>query len=288
MSGSGPVLRACILGCGSSGGVPRVDGDWGVCDPQNPKNVRKRCSLLVERAPSLKVLETGVATRVLIDTSPDLRQQMLDSRVSHLDGVAFTHTHADQAHGIDDVRAFVYRRRALLDCVMSQETHDRLHSRFGYIFETPDGSKYPPLMQPITVDAGAPVAIPGPGGALRLSLFDVRHGSEPCSGVRIGPLAYTPDVDGLDSTARQALAGISVWIVDALRDAPHPSHAHVDQALDWLNDIRPELGVLTNLHIDLDYAALNARLPQGVRAAYDRMSVIVNESNGAILHSDPS
>tara|TARA_R100000306_G_scaffold27571_1_gene31047 strand:+ start:7344 stop:8207 length:864 start_codon:yes stop_codon:yes gene_type:complete len=281
----GPVLRARILGCGSSGGVPRIDGDWGDCDPKNPKNRRMRCSLLVERAETRNALKTGEVTRLLIDTSPDLRHQMLEARVSSLDGVVYTHTHADQAHGIDDVRAFVYRRGAQLVAMMSPQTRRLLRARFDYIFETPDGSGYPPLMLDRALDPGELAIVSGPGGDIELSLFDVVHGREPCSGVRIGPLAYTPDVNGLDANAMAALSGASVWIVDALRDKPHPSHAHVSQALDWLAHIKPTLGILTNLHIDLDYKALSQRLPKGVRPAYDGLEVTLSLSEGGIIEA---
>ncbi|WP_375549055.1 MBL fold metallo-hydrolase [Oceanicaulis alexandrii] len=279
----GPVLRARILGCGSSGGVPRIDGDWGDCDPKNPKNRRMRCSLLVERAETLNALNAGEVTRLLVDTSPDLRQQMLDASIPSLDGVAFTHTHADQAHGIDDVRAFVYRRGEQLPAIMSPQTRQLLRERFGYIFETPDGSGYPPLMHDRALDPGETAIISGAGGDIEVSLFDVVHGREPCSGVRIGPLAYTPDVNGLDGNAMTALGDATVWIVDALRDKPHPSHAHVSQALDWLAQIKPALGILTNLHIDLDYKALSQRLPEGVRPAYDGFELSLSLSDGAIL-----
>jgi len=287
MSETGPVLRVVILGCGSSGGVPRVDGDWGACDPDNPKNRRSRCSLLVERAPDLKALHAGAVTRLLIDTSPDLRQQLLDNQVRQLDGVAYTHTHADQAHGIDDVRALVYRRRALLDAVMSAETFQRLQARFDYIFETPAGSGYPPLMQARCVEPGQTFDIQGAGGALSVSLFDVEHGSEPCSGIKIGPVVYTPDVNGLDDTARAAIQGAGLWVADALRETPHPSHAHLDQTLSWMSALKPGQGVLTNLHVDLDYQTLTNQLPDGVRAAYDRLSLILDETRGTILQADP-
>ena len=277
------VLRARILGCGSSGGVPRIDGDWGACDPRNPKNRRSRCSLLVERALSLEALKAGEVTRLLVDTSPDLRQQMLDSEIRSIDGVAYTHAHADQAHGIDDVRAFVYRRGAQLDAIMNAETQKRLRNRFLYIFETPAGSGYPPLMIDHAPKPGETATIKGAGGDLDVTLFDVEHGNEPCSGLRIGPLAYSPDVNGLDAEAMEALAGTSVWIVDALRDKPHPSHAHVNLALDWLARIKPQLGILTNLHIDLDYKELLNRLPSGVRPAFDGLEIILRLSDGAIL-----
>lgn len=242
-----------------------------------------RCSLLVERAHSRAALKAGKVTRLLIDTSPDIRQQMLDAGATSLDGVAFTHTHADQAHGIDDVRAFVYRRGALLDALMSPQTQRRIKSRFRYIFETPEGSGYPPLMMDHGLEPGELALIDGPGGEIELSLFDVTHGREPCSGVRIGPLAYSPDVNGLNEAAFEALEGSSVWIVDALRDKPHPSHAHVALTLDWLSRVRPTLGILTNLHIDLDYKALLNRLPEGIRPAYDGLEITMSLPDGAIL-----
>jgi phosphoribosyl 1,2-cyclic phosphate phosphodiesterase len=276
------VLRARILGCGSSGGVPRIDGDWGDCDPAEPKNQRLRCSLLLEAAQSIEDLVSGQVTRVLIDTSPDLRAQLLAARAGNLDGVVFTHAHADQAHGIDDVRAIVYRRGARLPAFMSPATRHELTQRFDYIFQTPAGSSYPPLMNAFDAPAGDAVTIAGPGGDLTLSLFDVEHGPAPCSGVRAGGFAYTPDVSGLDAAAFEALSGCSVWIVDALRDKPHPSHAHLALSLDWLETVRPELGVLTNLHIDLDYQALRARLPADVRPAFDGMEIILED--GRLSH----
>ena len=286
--GSGSaVLRARILGCGSSGGVPRIDGDWGNCDPGESKNRRRRCSLLVERSASLDALDTGLATRVLIDTSPDLREQMLDAGSPQIHGLAFTHTHADQCHGIDDVRALVYQRRERLPAVMSAATHRDLLARFGYIFETPPGSGYPPLLISRELASGGDATIDGPGGALKLRLFDVEHGGAACSGVRAGPLAYTPDVNGLSSAAFETLAGAGVWIVDALRERPHPSHAHLDQSLEWLGAVKPSLGVLTNLHVDLDYRALVQRLPKGVRPAYDGLSVTMDEDSGAVIGVDP-
>ena len=282
------VIRARILGCGSSGGVPRADGDWGACDPQNPKNYRLRCSLLVERAASLEALESGRATRLLIDTAPDLRRQLIGAGSPMLDGVAYTHTHADQCHGIDDVRAIVYRKRAKLDVYASAPTAATLRQRFDYIFETPPGSGYPPLMDMTILEPGEAGRVSGEGGEADVCLFDVEHGGAPCSGVRVGPLAYTPDVNGLDPAARRAVSGCSLWIVDALRDKPHPSHAHLAQSLDWIDEIKPELAILTNLHVDMDYAALRQRLPAGVRPAYDGLSVTLDAQSGAVLHADPA
>lgn len=281
-----PVLRARILGSGSSGGVPRVDGDWGACDSNEPKNYRLRCSVLLEAAQSIEDLVSGKVTRVLIDTSPDLRAQLLAARVGALDAIVFTHAHADQAHGIDDVRAIVYRRGARLPAYMSPATRREITMRFDYIFQTPEGSSYPPLMTARDAAAGETFAVSGDGGQIPLSLFDVAHGSSPCSGVRAGGFAYTPDVSGLDAAAFEALKGSTVWIVDALREKPHPSHAHLALSLDWLEQVRPELGVLTNLHIDLDYQALRARLPGHVRPAYDGMELILED--GRLSHVSPA
>lgn len=283
MAASGPVLRARILGCGSSGGVPRLDGDWGDCDPNEPKNHRQRCSLLLERAETLDALHEGDATRALIDTSPDLRRQWLEARSPSLDGVVYTHAHADQLHGIDDLRALVYRRRDKLPAFANPAVANEIASRFSYIFETPPGSGYPPLMTMTGVEPGASIEIDGPGGVLTLTLFDVEHGGAPCSGVRCGPVSYTPDVNGLDDAAFEALSGTDVWIVDALREKPHPTHAHVEQSLEWLRAVAPELGVLTNLHIDLDYRILLERLPSGVRPSYDGLTVTAGWDSGEIL-----
>lgn len=285
MSAAGPLLRVRILGCGSSGGVPRLDGDWGACDPSEPKNRRQRCSLLVETAPTLHALHEGSATRILVDTSPDLRTQWLEAGApSKLDGVVYTHAHADQLHGIDDLRALVYRQRAMVPAFTNPVTAPEIAERFSYIFETPPGSGYPPLMTMTAVEAGERFAISGAGGEMAISLFDVEHGGAPCSGVRIGPLAYTPDVNGLDAAAFETLSGCTVWILDALRERPHPTHAHLEQSLDWLGAVKPDLGVLTNLHVDLDYRALLDRLPADVRPAYDGFSVTLGLDSGEILY----
>ena len=287
MSGEA-VIRARILGCGSSGGVPRIDGDWGACDPAEPKNRRSRCSILVERAENEEKLETDAVTRALVDTSPDLRAQILAAGVTRLDAVAFTHDHADQSHGIDDLRALVYRARAPLPAYMNGFTDAALIARFGYIFQTPEGSSYPPLLDRKVMADGGGATIDGPGGPLRLDSFTVDHGPVPCSGFRFGPLVYTPDISAMPDAAFAAIEGARVWIVDALRETPHPTHAHLDESLGWLARANIAQGVLTNMHIDLDYRTLLARCPDGVRPAYDQMSVTVGESDGSVLAMDPA
>lgn len=282
------LLRITLLGCGSSGGVPRVDGDWGDCDPSEPKNYRTRCSLLVERAESLSALAQGTQiTRLVIDTSPDFRFQMLRENVRELDGVVFTHDHADQSHGIDDLRAIVYRRRARLLTYMAEFTYEALFERFGYIFETPAGSGYPPILEPVVLGPESTFQVDGAGGSIHGRFFTVDHGQTPCSGVRIGPIAYTPDVKEMPDSAFDAISGISLWVADALRDKPHPSHSHLEQTLGWARHASVASTVLTNMHIDLDYRALLARCPDGVRPGYDGLKLVIDEDTGDILTADP-
>lgn len=287
-------LQITILGCGSSGGVPRVDGDWGACDPSEPKNRRRRCSILAERAESQAALEAGAATRVLVDTSPDLREQLLSTGGGLLDAVLYTHDHADQSHGVDDLRAIVYRRRQLIPAYMNEATRRSLTHRFSYIFETPEGSGYPPLVDPRSVSAGDVVSISGAGGVIEAEAFDAPHGNIVCAGWILGGgadgggVAYTPDVSALDAGALERIASADVWIVDALRDRAHPSHATLEMALAWLAETKPALGVLTNMHVDLDYAATLARCPDGVRPAYDGLRLTLEASTGRLIHVDPS
>lgn len=261
------TLRFTILGCGSSAGVPRLGSGWGACDPSNPRNRRRRCSLLVER-----ISDSGI-TRVLIDTAPDLREQLLDAEVTHLDGVLYTHAHADHTHGIDDLRALALHQRKRIDVYMDEPTARSLRTRFGYCFETPPGSSYPPILREHRLEPGTPVAIEGAGGAVIARPFLQAHGDITSLGFRIGNLAYSCDVNGLPDESVAALADLDVWIVDALRYAPHPSHWTVGETLDWIARLRPRRAILTNLHVDLDYETLRAKLPPRVEPAFDGMRV---------------
>src|SRR5690242_6240348 len=262
-------LKLTILGCGSSGGVPRPALGWGACDPKNPKNRRRRCSLLVERGESKR-------TRVLVDTSPDLREQLLDANVDWLDGIFYTHEHADHTHGIDDLRALFIGARRQLDAYVDEATWRVLYHRFDYCFVTPPGSNYPPILNEHRISPGTPVEVAGEAGTITVLPFLQDHGDIPSLGYRFGRVAYSSDLVDLPAASIPLLADLDLWIVDALRDRPHPSHFSVDQALDWIGRIKPKRAILTNLHADLDYAALKARLPSHIEPAYDGLSVMLD------------
>jgi phosphoribosyl 1,2-cyclic phosphate phosphodiesterase len=257
------MMRFTILGCGSSGGVPRIGGVWGDCDPTNPKNRRRRCSLLVER------VEGNTITRVLIDTSPDLREQLLDAGVGSLDAVVYTHSHADHVHGLDDLRAVVINSGARLPVWADEPTTDALISRFGYAFVQPKGSPYPPILELNSIDGS--VSIDGPAGPIVFEPIRVDHGSMEALGFRIGDVAYVPDVVRIPDAAWGQLDGLSCLIIDALRRKPHPTHAHLALTLEWIAQARPLSAVLTNMHVDLDYHTLCDELPAHIRPAFDGM-----------------
>jgi phosphoribosyl 1,2-cyclic phosphate phosphodiesterase len=260
-------LTFTILGCGSSMGVPRVALGWGACDPTNPKNLRRRCSLLVERTNAL-----GHHTRVLVDCSPDLRLQLLDAEVDLLDGVLITHEHADHTHGIDDLRPLFVHKRRRVDIYLDEPTSRAMHARFGYCFMTPPGSEYPPIATEKRLVPGHPVTIEGQGGSIEALPVLQDHGDIPSLGFRFGNVAYSADIKSLPAESVAALSGLDVWVVDALRKTPHPSHFNLDEALDWIAQIKPKRAILTNLHTDMDYAGLRAQLPATVEPAYDRMN----------------
>jgi phosphoribosyl 1,2-cyclic phosphate phosphodiesterase len=254
-----------ILGCGSSGGVPRIGNVWGRCDPANPKNRRRRCSVLLRRQ------SQAGETRVLIDTSPDLREQMLTSGTDALDAVLFTHEHADHTHGIDELRAFYLRQRHLIPIWADEKTAGMLVSRFGYCFVAAPGSDYPPILSLNRIKAGETVAIMGKGGGINALPFIVEHGNMEALGFRVGSVAYTPDVNGIPPASLAALADLDLWVVDALRPVPHPSHFSLPETLAWIERVKPKRAVLTNMHVDLDFATLKAELPPYVEPAYDGM-----------------
>lgn len=258
-------LRATILGCGSSGGVPRLGGHWGECDPENPRNRRRRCSLLLER------IGPDGATQVLIDTGPDMRAQLLDAGIGRLDAVVYTHAHADHVHGIDDLRQLVFNMGAKLPVWADGPTQDSLLSRFAYAFTQPPKSAYPPILDMNSIDG--PFTIDGAGGPLTLHPMRLNHGGIDALGFRVGDLAYCPDVVEIYPETWPMLDGLDVWIVDALRRTPHPTHAHLDLTLDWIARAKPARAVLTNMHLDLDYATVAAEMPDHITPAHDGMRI---------------
>jgi len=261
------TLKFTILGCGSSMGVPRVALGWGDCDPNEPKNRRRRCSLLVERGD-----EHGHRTRILVDCTPDCREQLLAAQIDWLDAVFFTHEHADHTHGVDDLRPLFVHKRRRVDTYLDEATSRAMHARFGYCFVTPPGSGYPPILNEHRLAPGRRVTVEGQGGPIEALPVAQDHGDIPSLGFRFGQVAYSADIKALTPESLAAMAGLDVWIVDALRKAPHPSHFNLDEALAWIARVKPKRAILTNLHSDMDYASLRATLPPGVEPAYDGMS----------------
>jgi phosphoribosyl 1,2-cyclic phosphate phosphodiesterase len=266
------TVTLTILGCGSSAGVPRPALGWGACDPANPKNRRRRCSLLAERR------SDHGTTRILIDTSPDLREQLIDAEVDHIDAVFLTHEHADQTHGIDDLRSVVMHQRRRIPVYLNQSTAKDIMARFSYCFVSPEGSGYPPILNEHSIEAGQSRHIDGKGGRVTLSAFIVDHGNIPALGYRIGDAAYTPDVSDIPDESWPSLENLDLWIVDGLRYAGHPSHFSVNDALAWIERFKPRRAIITNMHADLDYEVLRKTLPAGVIPAYDRMRLTLERT----------
>lgn len=261
-------LNVRILGCGSSGGVPRVGNNWGACNPTNPRNQRSRCSVLLRyRAESAQA-----DTAALIDTSPDLRTQLLASGIRHLDAVLLSHFHADQCHGIDDVRPLALTQRAQVPVYMDEATAEVILQRFHYCFKGNAG--YPPILDPrIDLAAGKSVIVAGRGGDLEILALDLDHGTCRSLGFRVGPFAYCNDVVEIPEASFALLDGVETLVVDALRYTPHPTHAHVEKALEWIDQINPKAAILTNMHVDLDYDELDRRTPDHVKPAFDGLEL---------------
>ena len=267
--------RFTILGCGSSPGVPRINGDWGACDPANPKNRRMRCSALIER------ISAEGRTVVVVDTSPDFREQMLAAGVTEIDAVVYTHAHADHIHGIDDLRGFALSQRKRIDTYADTATLDRLHTAFGYCYETPPGSNYPPILNSHEIRAGEQFAIDGKGGRIDLLPVLQEHGNIHSLGFRFGGdldglkggLCYSPDISDVPAETIPMLGNLDYWIVDALQYRVHLSHFAVVQTLEWIGKLKPRHSVLTHMHTPLDYAILSEELPEGVEPGFDGMVI---------------
>ena len=241
--------------------------DVGKCDPDNPKNRRRRCAILVDQKGSRGT------TSVLVDTPPDLREQLLSVRAEAVNGVLYTHDHADHTHGIDDLRMIAYAMKSRVTCYFDAATRESLVSRFAYCFETPSGSSYPPILRAETIEAGVPFAIDGPGGAIDVMPVLQEHGDIPSLGFRFGDVAYSPDISGLPAGSEAMFEALDLWIVDALRYTPHPSHYSLRDALGMIERFRPKRAILTHMTGELDYATLRRELPQGVEPAYDGMVI---------------
>ncbi len=267
------TLRFTILGCGSSPGVPRVHGEWGACDPNNPKNYRLRCSLLIER------LGPNGKTTVVVDTTPDFRQQMLSADVKHIDGVVYTHAHADHVHGIDDLRGYAQIQKERIRTYSDQPTFERLMQGFGYCYESPNGSIYPPILENRKIRAGEAFEIEGEGGNIRLLPILQIHANITSLGFRIGGdldrleggLCYSSDISAIPDESVSQFENLDIWIVDALQYREHVSHFSLGQALAWIEKLKPKRSVLTHMHIPLDYEAVMRETPDNVKPAFDGM-----------------
>jgi len=269
-------IVATILGCGSSGGVPRIGGNWGACDPEDPRNRRRRCSLLIEG-------RTGdsAPTRIIVDTGCDLREQLLDAGVGRVDAVLYTHEHADHTHGIDDLRVLALNSRKRVDVYFSHEAAQRIVPSFSYCFTAPPDSGYPPILNQNIIEAGRPLTVSGPGGDIAVLPFRQDHGDIFSLGFRVGGFAYSCDLSGIPEDSAAAVSNLDLWVLDALRPTPHPSHLSLPQALELVAQYRPREAVLTNLHIDLDYAETERLTPANVRPAYDGLRIDV--TGGRVL-----
>ena len=256
-------LRFTILGCGSSGGVPRLGGHWGNCDPNNVKNFRKRCSLLIQR------FDNDNVTNELIDTTPDMRQQLLDAKIGKLDAVIYTHEHADHLHGLDDLRMIVINMQKRLPVFASKQTKNSILERFGYAFKTPKGSPYPPILD--MNDLPETLEIQGAGGPIKFTSFDVDHGNILVSAIKVNDVLYTPDISKVRNDTE--LRDLEYWILDSLRYKPHPSHVNLEQALGLIDRYKPRKAILTNLHVDLDYLTLLNETPDNVVPAHDGLQI---------------
>ena len=250
-----------MLGCGPSWGVPRIGGEWGACDPANPRNRRRRVSILVEEA----------GARLLVDTPPDLREQLLDAAVRGLDAVLYTHAHADHLHGIDDLRSVNWLTRKILPIHADARTLDEIRMRFGYVLAPLQGGPrrgfYKPELEPIEI------AGPFEAAGIAVTPFVQDHGFSPTLGFRFGRFAYSTDVIRLDDSAFATLAGIEVWIVDCMRREPHVTHSHLAQTLDWIARLKPRRAILTHMDESLDFATLSRELPPGVEPGYDGLRI---------------
>lgn len=255
-------MRVTILGCGTSGGVPRLggpngSGEWGAANPNDPRNNRSRCSILVQ----------DKGRTVLVDTSPDVRTQLLAAQVETVDSVIWSHEHADQVHGIDDLRPYTFRRGAI-EAWTDGRTLGILRQRFGYVFEMGGEGLYHALYD--VQEHNGPFTA---AGAIPVTPLPLDHGIASSFGFRFGGICYVNDLVRVPEESFPLMAGAEVMIVDAMRYRPHPTHAHLDLALEWIDRIGPSRAFLTNLHVDMDYAELDRRTPAHIHPCYDGLVI---------------
>jgi len=259
-------MKVTILGCGGSGGVPLLGNHWGACDPMNPKNRRRRVSVLVQQGD----------INIILDTSPDFRAQMLDAGVRHLNAILYTHDHADHTQGIDDVRFLKskhHNKDGLIPAYGAEGTLRTLTRRFDYVFTqsmSGSGQLYKPFLKAV------PMAGPCEIGGLLVTPYDQDHGfGEATTGFRIGGMAYSTDCVGLPKASVEKLRGLDLFIVDCLRFEPHQTHAHFDMALSWVERLKPKRTILTHMNHTVDYEAVKARCPAGIEPGYDGLSIAI-------------
>jgi phosphoribosyl 1,2-cyclic phosphate phosphodiesterase len=254
-------VKVTVLGCGTSSGVPRIGNDWGACDPADARNRRTRASILVEHE----------GTRILVDTSPDLRAQLLATNVVMLDAVVWTHEHADHCHGIDDLRQVFHAMGRPVPGYARASTLELLKLRFGYVFNGNGG--YPPTVEALELHDALEI------GGIRIAVVDQPHGRITSAGLRFeaggAAVGYSTDTDRLTDAMARLFAGLDLWVVDGLREKPHPTHAHLDESLSWISQLQPKRAIITHMDQSLDYAALAARLPTGVEPGHDNLEIVL-------------
>lgn len=261
--------RFTLLGCSSSPGVPRINGDWGNCDPNNPRNRRTRASFLIEQ-----IGPDSGKTTVVVDTGPDFREQMIRAQVAHIDAVIYSHAHADHLHGIDDLRGYFITQRNRIPIHAEPYTMARIEEGFGYCLKTPSGSNYPPIVAPqIIEDMSAPIEVNGAGGPITLLPLEQQHGDIISIGLRVGNVAYCCDVSDFPDETVAKLSGLDLLVIDALQYRPHPSHLSLEQALAWIARLAPKRVVLTHMHTPLDYETVMAETPSHVEPGYDQYTM---------------
>lgn len=255
-------MKVTILGCGGSGGVPVIGGIWGKCNPHNPKNRRRRVSILVQEG----------ETNILVDFGPDLREQLGSVHVTKLDAVLATHVHADHSHGIDDLRRLFWINNDT-PVPLYLRAHDlaTLEARFPYAFLpfSYGVAPKPPLERNI-------ITGPMQFGSITVTPFEQNHGAITSLGFRFNDFAYSTDVKMLSEENFATLDGVKAWVVDCVREEPgHKAHSHLAQTLDWIARVKPDRAWLTHMDIHLDYDETLAKCPPGVEPAYDGLEITV-------------